>query len=647
MNDNVLIVEDEFVVANDLRVILRQAGYKVSGIAASYEEAVELLQKKRPDLVLLDIRLDGKQSGIDLAKKLNADNIAFVYISANSSQEILEEAKATDPYGFIVKPFRKKDLLVAMDIAMYRLKHSFESRLRSQEALQKQFAEISGSTVSEQQKMLMFSRAIQPHIPFDLLMHGPRPLDPAQFCDQGYLRIGFDEYQLIEKKQLLTITGLQEAGLFKILANTCSDTAVSRDGTPLQKLLFDSFKLQSYLIFPVELSGGLTVDYVFYSRQSQVYDQNHITLLNRLKIYLKDIAEKHFTSQVLSTARKTLLDSTTKSAGEPAYVPGFKGIVGSDPQLLAALDHTAQVAPYNTSILILGESGTGKENVAQAVHALSPRKNGPFVKVNCAAIPATLIESELFGHEKGSFTGAFEKRKGKFEQAEGGTIFLDEIGELPLDMQVKLLRVLQEKEIEHVGSTSGRKVDVRIIAATNRNLEKEVAAGSFRLDLYYRLNVFPITLPPLRERKGDITALAVFFANKFSAEFNKEFNGIEEAMIGQMMAYRWPGNIRELVNVLEQSVVLNDGKSKLALMRSLAPTEPSGSKTIETFEDVKSIQRETEREYIISILRKSKGLIRGADGAAELLNIKPTTLESKMAKLGIKREDFVSPARGF
>lgn len=323
-----------------------------------------------------------------------------------------------------------------------------------------------------------------------------------------------------------------------------------------------------------------------------------------------------------------------KLQGETVDRPEFRNIIGNHHLLLSALDLTAQVAPYNTSVLILGESGTGKEKLAQSIHLLSPRKNGPYVKVNCAAIPATLIESELFGHEKGAFTGAAEKRKGRFEQADGGTIFLDEIGELPQEMQVKILRFLQEKEIQYIGGSALVKVNARIVAATNRNLEKEVAAGNFRLDLYYRLNVFPITLPPLRERRSDIEGLAIYFGEKFCREFNKPFNGIAASTMEEMITYDWPGNIRELENVLEQSAILNDGKSKLELKRSL-----TGKSTALPTKGIKTLE-ETEREYIISMLRKADGRIRGLNGAAELLNIKPTTLESKMAKLKNRREDL-------
>lgn len=649
MNIKILIVEDEFIVGNAIRLAVEQAGYIVTGIVASIEEADENLQNKKPDLVLLDIRLEGKGSGIDLARKLKDENIPFIYLSANSSQKILEEAKATEPYGFLVKPFREKDLLITLDIALYRHRHSLEAKLRQEEFLQKQLTEIGIEISDTKQKLLKIAGLLQAYIPFDLILWGPRPLDVAQFNDTAYLRIGFDEYQFIGEKELMTITGLNKEAFSDAIKNSRADAdaIICRDGIIKQKLtapslpqvVFDFFKLKEYMVFPVALSNGSSYHYFFYSRQVSVYTEKHLALLARLKVCLTAIAEKMMEHVTLPMSRP---GSLNKKYSEVVPHPAFKDIIGNHPLLLAALDLTTQVAPYNTSVLILGESGTGKEKVAQHIHALSQRKNGPFVKVNCAAIPATLMESDLFGHERGAFTGAFERRKGRFEQADGGTIFLDEIGELPQDMQVKLLRVLQEKEILYVGGGSPVKVNVRIIAATNRNLEKEVAAGNFRLDLYYRLNVFPITLPSLRERKTDIEALALFFANRFCKEFNKPFTGIAASMMEEMRAYNWPGNIRELENIMEQSVILNDGKSKLELRRSLTSVAPvlPGNASIETLSDVKLVQQETERAYIISILKKANGRIRGTNGAAELLNIKPTTLEAKMAKLNIKRHDL-------
>ncbi|MFX1704081.1 sigma 54-interacting transcriptional regulator [Chitinophaga sp. CC14] len=652
MTKKILIVEDEFIVANNLQMILEEAGYTINGIAASAREAQEYIQQNKPDLVLLDIRLKGKLSGIDIARKLRADHIPFIYLSAYANQAILEEAKTTEPYGFLVKPIREKDLLVALEIAWYLHQHSYESKLRREEQLQKSITEISDEALDARQSLLKIAGVMQPYIPFDFIACGIRPLDAKQFTDTGYLRTGFDEYQFIGEKELEAISGLTKAAFSDIIENSDSDSnaniynhGITKNTTSnlLQRKLMDCLRMKSYLAFPVAIGYGLSVHYFFYSRHADIYNKDHIALLNRLKICLEEVANKTLYTETSSITAARQPVTFKRKQDDAADKKAFKGIIGNHHLLLSALDLAAQVAPYNTSVLILGESGTGKERVAHAIHSLSPRKNGPFVKVNCAAIPATLIESELFGHEKGAFTGAIEKRKGKFELADGGTIFLDEIGELPLSMQVKLLRVLQEREIEYVGGSSPLKVNVRIVAATNRNLEKEVAERNFRLDLYYRLNVFPLTLPPLRERKTDIEALALFFAHKFCDALNKPFKGITDSMKEKMYAYHWPGNIRELENIIEQSVVLNDGYSKLQSMRSFSAAIPESTEkpAINTFEEVKHIQQQTEREYITSFLKKTKGRIRGAGGAAELLNIKPSTLESKMAKLNIKRQDFI------
>ena len=294
------------------------------------------------------------------------------------------------------------------------------------------------------------------------------------------------------------------------------------------------------------------------------------------------------------------------------------------------------MAPTETSVLILGESGTGKERIADCIHNLSPRKGKPFVKVNCAALPSTLIESELFGHEKGSFTGATDKRIGKFEKADQGTIFLDEIGEMPLDLQVKLLRVLQEKYIERIGSSDITKIDVRVIAATNRNLEKEVAEGRFRLDLYYRLNVFPLELPSLRERTEDIPALAEHFINLYNRKAGKKITGVSDKVLKTMTSYGWPGNIRELENFIERNVLLAKGTT---IEEMIIPASQKNGKQETDDSYVKTIH-ENERDHIIKVLKKCDGKIWGPGGAAEMLNIPPSTLKSKMKKLGIRKENI-------
>ncbi|WP_229253986.1 sigma-54-dependent Fis family transcriptional regulator [Dyadobacter sp. NIV53] len=315
----------------------------------------------------------------------------------------------------------------------------------------------------------------------------------------------------------------------------------------------------------------------------------------------------------------------------------FDGIIGQSHLLLNVFDLITQVAPGDTSVLITGESGTGKERIADSIHALSSRKGKPFIKVNCAALPTNLIESELFGHEKGSFTGAFEKRTGRFEQANNGTIFLDEIGDMPLETQVKLLRVLQQKEIERIGGKAPVKVNIRIIAATNRNLEKEVAEGRFRLDLYYRLNVFPIQVPALADRTEDIPLLVKHFIQYYSRKTGRKISGVSDKALKNLLAYNWPGNIRELENVIERSVLM---AKSLVIDQIPLPVNLS-RKNQEKIEEVRlKTIFENERDHIIEVLKRCNGRIRGMDGAAEILNIPPTTLGSKMKKLGIRR-DFV------
>lgn len=465
MKTKILIVEDQFAEANNLQMIVEQAGYYVCGIARSVQIALRLIEEEKPDLALLDIKLQGHQTGIDLAQILREKNIGFIYLSANSDKETLEQAKATYPYGFLVKPFRKKDVLVALEIAHFHQKHNQELNDRSQ------------------------------------------------------------------------------------------------------------------------------------SR------------------------EKQLTDQAFSSPDNSHL----------------KNIIGKSPQHQQVLNFIQIVAPTETSVLILGESGTGKERVAECVQLLSARNKKTFVKINCATLPAGLIESELFGHERGSFTGATEKRIGKFEQAEGGTIFLDEIGEMPLDLQVKLLRVLQEREIERVGGSKTIQIDVRIIAATNKNLEKEVAEGRFRIDLYYRLNVFPITVPPLRERKEDIVLLANHFLNMYSKKFKKEIAGLSEKVFKELKAYDWPGNIRELEHVIERGVLLSN--TSVIQEISLPNSKNLGLIDSEDADVIKTIE-ENERDHILKALKKTNGKVSGSGGAAELLGVPSSTLNSKIKKLGIKKSYF-------
>jgi formate hydrogenlyase transcriptional activator len=288
------------------------------------------------------------------------------------------------------------------------------------------------------------------------------------------------------------------------------------------------------------------------------------------------------------------------------------------------------VAPAGTTVLILGETGTGKELVARALHNLSPRQGKALVKVNCAALPAGLIESELFGHEKGAFTGAVARKIGRFELAHGGTLFLDEIGDLPLELQPKLLRVLQEGEFERLGTSHTTTVDLRVITATNRDLERAVNEGRFRSDLYYRLNVFPIHLPPLRDRKEDIPLLVRYLAQRYGTRSGKRIPAVSQETLQVLQEYPWPGNVRELENVVERAMILSKGEG-LDLAGALT-TSRGGRREpgIRTLDDI-------QREYILTVLERTGWRVSGEQGAAELLGLKPTTLEARMKKLGITR----------
>jgi transcriptional regulator with GAF, ATPase, and Fis domain len=313
------------------------------------------------------------------------------------------------------------------------------------------------------------------------------------------------------------------------------------------------------------------------------------------------------------------------------YVPGQ--IVGSDAGLEPIFQLVSKVAAADSTVLIQGETGTGKELIALAIHDSSPRKDKLMIKVNCAALPFNLIESELFGHEKGAFTGATERRIGKFELASGSTLFLDEIGEMAPELQVKLLRALQEKEIERIGGKTVIKTDVRIIAATNRNLQKEIEEGKFRSDLYYRLNVFPIILPPLRERKEDIPALVSHFIDRFARRSGKKITSVSPRAIQDMLSYDWPGNIRELEHVIERSVLMTDGT---VIKDILLPQQDRRIHLVTENSSLKSLVQ-NERDHILAALKYSKGRVRGEGGAASILGLPPTTLHSKMKKLGIRK----------
>ena len=452
MPKNVLIIEDEFVIAHDLRNILQKLDYNVVGLALNEAKAKQLLEEETVDIVLLDIQLKGEKAGFEIAQWLNDRYcIPFVYVTSFSDSETIAQITKTNPDGYVRKPFNGQDIYAALEIALARA----------------------------------------------------------------------DNRRLLDQNVYLT----------------------------------------------------------------------------------EEIKQSH----------------------------DFENILGESEPMQKVFKLIDRVASVDTTVLIQGETDTGKELVARALHNHSPRRANTMIKINCAALPTELIESELFGHEKGAFTGALQARLGKLELAHQSTVFLDEIGELPLALQAKLLRFLQEKEVEPLGGHRTRKVDVRVVAATNRDLQEEVAAGRFRSDLYFRLNVFPITVPPLRERGSDIETLSHYFLRKASQKTGRPAPSLVPEVVHQLTHYHWPGNVRELEHTIERAMLLSEGADlMIPTINSRQPPAPSQSFSPIPLQKI-------ERDHIHQTLNYCDGRIRGEGGAAELLDIKPTTLEARIKKLGIKK----------
>ncbi|WP_051313215.1 sigma-54-dependent Fis family transcriptional regulator [Sporocytophaga myxococcoides] len=414
----------------------------------------------------------------------------------------------------------------------------------------------------------------------------------------------------------------------------------------------EKFKISTAVFIPVTLKNHDNALLMLASCVPDAFNCTHLQLFSSIAPQVSMALNNILAFEEIENLKKRLELENTCLIEEVNTNADFEEIVGSSISLKQIFRTIKQVAPTDSTVLIQGETGTGKELIARAIHNHSQRKHKVMVKINCAALPANLIESELFGHEKGSFTGAFERRIGKFEMADKGTIFLDEIGELPLELQSKLLRVLQEKEFERIGGNKTIKTDVRIIAATNRNLQKQVNEGKFRADLYYRLNVFPVSLPPLRERKEDIPLLANYFAQRFAKKMQKSFLCIKEKAMLELMNYQFPGNIRELENIIEHAVIISDGKpldwgrqlsgnhskQKITALSGESGVINGTNEAIRTINQIKTEKDNSEREGILSALSQTHWRIRGDRGAAELLKVKPTTLEARMKKLGISKK---------
>ena len=390
--------------------------------------------------------------------------------------------------------------------------------------------------------------------------------------------------------------------------------------------------IQAICCIPLIARKGPLGTLNFASREESALSPQNVGLLKQIAAQLAVALDNARAYSENAKLKDKLAEEKLYLQGEIRSELNFEEIIGESAALKHVLEQAKTVAPSDATVLILGETGTGKELIARAVHRMSSRKDGSFIKLNCAAIPTGLLESELFGHEKGAFTGAISQKVGRLELADKGTLFLDEVGDIPLELQPKLLRVLQDQEFERLGSTRTRRVNVRLIAATNRDLAAGVAAKEFRSDLFYRLNVFPVRLPALRERKEDIPSLVRYFVHKFARRMNKQVESIPAKTMRELIAWEWPGNVRELENFIERSVILSPGPVLMAPLAELSAGVKSGS-TAGTLDSL-------EREHIVRVLRETGGVIAGMHGAAARLGLKRTTLQSRMQKMGISRQEY-------
>jgi formate hydrogenlyase transcriptional activator len=435
---------------------------------------------------------------------------------------------------------------------------------------------------------------------------------------------------LIHEEMLVPLEGSIAGSAFRSRRPVVLDhTAMEGFDSPTSRLMRDE-GVRSVVSMPLITHDRALGTLSLASLRDAAFQQGDVDLLVQVAGQVAIAVENALAFQEIAELKNKLAQEKLYLEDEIRSEMNFEEIVGESPLLRAVLKQVETVAPTDSAVLIQGETGTGKELIARAIHNLSPRREHTFVKVNCAAIPAGLLESELFGHERGAFTGAIAQRIGRFELAHGGTIFLDEVGDIPLELQPKLLRVLQEQEFERLGSVRSIRVDVRLVAATNRDLEEMVAARTFRSDLYYRIRVFPLVMPPLRERQEDIPTLVRYFVQKYARRMNRAVETIPSETLDLLVRYSWPGNIRELENLIERAIIVSPGPVlRVPLGELKLPAEPA-------FGDMLTLEA-AEREHILKALEITKWVLAGPRGAAAKLGMKRTTLQSRMQKLGLTR----------
>jgi transcriptional regulator with GAF, ATPase, and Fis domain len=640
MNLTVFIVENEQADTRKLVAILEQAGHLVLGSNTIHSPIANYLNEVRPDIVLLHVAEGFSAATIKLATDLEEKHIPFILTASSYTPAIRQIVKKVNPHGFLIKPLSGSEVVAALEIAAYRSNMTRALQQRQEKWLETLLLNIMEAPGSQTDKLVSLVKAFASFVPFDYLVIDTDLQQRDPVAVHSYQRVGFNEYHTITgvqctKECKVTVDEFFALRRFNGLIKTIEFLNGEEFLTIMRQTAYGekvrkTHHFRSRIWVPVYNNNKLDMGLAFYSMSPDCYNESHRAFMrnfqNVLSSVLLNIREGQ-RKNISTPISDQFMDAPTSLVN-----PKFEGIIGKSSKLVEALDQAIHVAPFDSSVLVLGETGVGKEGLVRVIHNHSERRNGPFIRINCAAIAPTLIESELFGHEKGSFTGATDQRIGKFEQANGGTLFLDEIAELSLEAQSKLLRVLQEREIDRIGGSETIKINVRVIAATNKDLLAEVAKGKFRMDLYYRINVFPITLPPLRERKDDIPELAAYFLKRFNPYHNAQ-STIAQSALKQLQSYSWPGNIRELEHLIERHVLTSKTGSidHFDMPEALQLYE----KPVITGADFKPMAQ-IDKEYILAVLHKCNGKVSGKNGAAALLKLPPTTLNSKMKKLGIK-----------
>ena len=633
----ILLLEDVPEDAELAERELRNANVSFTSTRVQSKEAFLAEVANKPDIILADFSLPGFSGSEALAlAREKCPDIPFVFVSGAIGEERAIESLKQGATDYVLKQ-RLSRLVPAVRRALRETEERIE-RKRAQEALRQSeerhrvLLEINNAIIANLDRTSLFdaiAQALNKVLPFhraSLSLH-----DPATDLIRVYALAGS-----VPPKGFAATTGAtfprQRSHLAEVLDK--KQYRVRRDLEKEVRVGLEDHLLEegirSYIAVPLiakgESFGTLNVG----SREPEAYSDGDAEFLAKVAHQVALAIQNMWAYEEIGELKARVEQENIYLQEEIKIEHNFEEIVGQSAAIKKVLKAVETVAPTDATVLICSETGTGKELVARAVHHLSPRKGKPLVKINCATLPTNLIESELFGHERGAFTGALSRKIGRFELADGGTIFLDEIGDLPLDMQTKLLRVLQDGEFERVGGSQTIKVDVRVIAATNRDLEKAMQDERFRSDLYYRLNVFPISLPALRDRKEDIELLVKHFVRKCCKRIGRGIETIPQQTLAAMVSYSWPGNIRELENVIERAVILSQGPNLELGDWSPQAVGPSGPTPVATLD-------EAQRAHIVEVLQLTGGKVSGERGAAQILGIKPTTLESRMKKLGIER----------